>query len=180
MVPGRLEHWSPRNSDVIYGPLTAKVLLVGEAPSRELDASRQVHLSLMSPTLASFAGVGFPVEWARLFRRTNLLQLWPGRSPLGKGDLFDFHLAADQARRLTEKGVDLKVDLVVLLGRRVEWSFGLTKKVDWFSEQCGLPWSSVVAPHPSKISRWWNDEENKSRAQVFWRWVASVARGEAK
>jgi uracil-DNA glycosylase len=161
---------------VIYGPPLAKVLLVGEAPSRELHTSQQLHLSLMSPALADLAGVGFPGEWARLFRRTNLLESWPGRAPSGRGDLFDARAAAESAGRLIDRGLQLKVDLVVLLGRRVERAFG-RPRVLWFAEIPALPWRTRVAPHPSRISRWWNDEENRSRARSFWSDVAAVARG---
>jgi hypothetical protein len=50
----------------------------------------------------------------------------------------------------------------IYLGKRVAEAFGF--RGEWFE------WShdQVVAPHPSGLSRWWNDPNNVGLARAFW------------
>lgn len=157
---------------LIYGPKEARVLLVGEAPSRAID--HQPSLGLLREDLAELAGVEHPIEWWLLFARANLLPRWPGRSPGGKGDRFPREEARRRARRL--RGRFGRFSRVVLLGRRVEGAFDL-RGSGWFAWRDAFKTRVAVAPHPSKVSRWWNDSNNVALARTFWRELAATARG---
>lgn len=64
---------------------------------------------------------------------------------------------------------------VVLVGRNVTRAFGALESWDWlewvhlraWDEKYGGPRVSIM-PHPSGLSRWWNDAKNVARAQ---RWA---------
>lgn len=155
---------------LVYGPKEARVLLVGEAPSRRID--HQPHLALMHEGLAELAGVDFPVGWWLLFARANLLPRWPGRAR-GKGDRFPRGEASRRARRLRPRFP--RFSHVVLLGRRVAGAFDL-RGAGWFSWRDAHGTRVAVAPHPSRVSTWWNDANNVALARSFWRELAEAAR----
>ena len=152
-------------------PYGSGVLLVGEAPNRKVEGLE--NAALMRNDLANLANVGWPFEYFRLFARVNVLEFWPGRQPRGKGDLFPLEEARPRARKL--RLAFPAFELVVLLGRRVQRAFGYDHAEFFDSKRDGETWGAV-APHPSKVSRWWNDPINVKRAGVFWRGVARAAR----
>lgn len=95
-------------------------------------------------------------------RCVNLLGAYPGRS--GKGDAFP----AGEAR-LAAAALDARGALVVLLGLGVTRAFKVA--APWFGRRGAF----VVAPHPSGVSRWWNEAGNRRRARRFWRALARSA-----
>lgn len=137
-----------------------RIAVVGEAPSRWMQERRLLEpLVLAKLELASLAGIGI-TEWEEKFECFNVLDKWPGRSPYGKGDLFPLAEARIRARELKEALLNRRI---ILLGRRVASAFDV--EAPWFEWRRG----TVVVPHPSKVSRWWNDASNRRRAEEFWR-----------
>lgn len=177
-----LEAWRSRSAGVpwsergFYGPATAPVLVVGEAPNQRMQRAGTFHHAVMRPDLAELAAVDFPAGWFRLFARTNLLGTWPGRAPSGKGDAFDRGRARVEARRIA--GAFGGFGRVVLLGRRVQEAFGDHAPRGWFVWRWSPELGTKIAasPHPSRVSTWWNDPENRARASAFWREVGTFAR----
>lgn len=98
-------------------------------------------------------------EMAERFEWRNLLDEWPGYGPSG-GSEFPIEAARQAAEREREAAV--RGQRYILLGRRVGRAFGTT--AEWFRWQNNL----LVAPHPSGLSRWWNDAANVERARQFW------------
>ena len=90
-----------------------------------------------------------------MFHWQNLLDQWPGYGPNG-GSHFPMDAAREAARHVSERPL-------ILLGRRVATAFGVDQP--WFGWRDGI----AVTPHPSGLSRWWNDPANLEAARVFWR-----------
>jgi uracil-DNA glycosylase len=142
----------------------AQILLIGEAPGR---SSRPGSQPITSRRLALLAGLDLE-EFLGRFARTNLLASWPGKQPGGKGDLFPRSRAREGFEVLAPRLAGYPA--VVLLGRRVAGSSGIERDVPWLT-WVRAPWGPgrvAVSPHPSGISRWWNEQENYDRAKGFW------------
>lgn len=115
--------------------------------------------------LADLAGVSESVL-ADLFTFRNVLDYYPGaREDGGKGDAFPM----DEARRAaSELREDWRWgDTVIAAGWNVARAFGFKqygyfKWMDIDGVQC------VVAPHPSRLNRYWNDTKQVAAARAFW------------
>lgn len=150
---------------------SAKVLIVGEAPSQWMERNRvTTPLPLARWDLARLAGVSMP-QFNELFECVNVLDKWPGRGSNGKNDLFPMELA-----RLAVAKMDIVGRRVIFLGRRVESAFRLSPlplSLFTWQQTFGEPklhWA--VSPHPSHANRWWNDINNRRDAAIFWGEVA--------
>lgn len=99
-------------------------------------------------------------ELRSVFTFKNLLDYWPGYAEDG-GSRFDPRAGSEAAERLRVK---LRDERMILLGRRVERAFLGEFRQPWF-EWIG---QYAVAPHPSGISKVWNDPEIVARAATFW------------
>jgi len=84
---------------------------------------------------------------------------FPGKA--GKGDAFDGAAARCAAGQV-------KARPAILLGGNVGRAFLLPPGQPLFRWRGGL----CLAPHPSGVSRWWNDPANVRRARRFWRAAA--------
>lgn len=133
--------------------------VVGEAPGPKggvpLEGARQ--------RIGKLIGAD-PDDLALQFEWRNLLDEWPGYGPNG-GSAFPMEAARRRARFMLIHHRPLGVDRnrpFIYLGRRVAAAFGF--RGEWFE------WShdQVVTPHPSGLSRWWNDPANVARAREFW------------
>lgn len=97
----------------------------------------------------------------------NLLSSWPGEAT--KGDAFPINEARDAAAALMPTLVD---SAIILAGRRVERAFGVGK-MPWFRwyaiDFAGIPGPQLFAvmPHPSGVSRAWNDRLLEDDASMF-------------
>lgn len=100
----------------------------------------------------------------------NLLTYWPGRAPTG-GDLFPLREARTAAfLRMSDWRQD---DRIVFCGRRVAEAFDFD--APWFRwERFGMV-NAAVMPHPSGLSRVWNDPAQRAGARWFLQrlWEAS-------
>lgn len=95
---------------------------------------------------------------------SNLLPDWRGKN--GKGDNFPMNEAIISAELIWTKFFDY--DRVVLFGSNVASAFGMKneKVLKWVV----LEGTTVaVVPHPSGINRWYNDPENRKKAEKFLR-----------
>lgn len=113
--------------------------------------------------MARLAGLAGYEELASRARLVNLLPAFPGKN--GKGDAFPVGTARLVAERMRLRG------LVLLAGRNVGEAFGLA--ADYFEWRRRGATRYVVIPHPSGVSRWWNDPRNVIRASAFLRGVFS-------
>lgn len=137
-----------------------KPLIIGQAPSRSSDPSEPLS-GRSGCRLADLCGLDVATFLAT-FERANLLDHYPGAKL--KGDEF---VTTAEARTLAA-GVRprLRGRTVVVLGLVNAAGFGLTQPAFQFAPH----WEGLFAfsPHPSSVSRWWNDPANEARARAFW------------
>ena len=154
-----------------YGPQSPQVVIVGEAPSKWMQESGSLN-ALLNSSLEDLCGLSLH-EFAERFGRVNLLSNWPGRQGK-KGDAFPMAIATERADIMAFKLED--IPKVVLLGRRVQTAFRLDGELDFFEWVSHPVMRSVcIAPHPSRVSRWWNEQTNRQKAQAFWSKLAREA-----
>lgn len=144
----------------------AKIVLVGQAPSRETDG-RAPFSGRSGKRLSFLLGIE-PERLAEVVELRNLFDRWPGKK--GKGDRFMLNDARELARAMSFDGADV----VVLVGRNVAAAFGLhymgyfePASLLYGDEDRGL--LAYVIPHPSGINRWWNVARNAVAATAFLR-----------
>lgn len=140
-----------------------KVVIVGQAPSRTSDP-REPLSGRSGARLAALCGITL-TEFLDRFERRNLLGEFPGRREAVEGD---YYVGVAEARRIAD-GLRpaLRGRSAVVLGAVNAAAFRITAPAFRFQELDGLrlAWS----PHPSGVSRWWNDRANEERARRFWR-----------
>jgi hypothetical protein len=173
-----------------------KIVVIGEAPNQAADAlaeaasSRGYRGRLQKSEKGAFAermldrvavtgtcgeriaclsGIMFR-EFLRRTDRFNVLRRWPGSN--GKGDLFPRDAAQQGALRLRRI---LPGRRVLFLGRRAAGAFKVSGDyLTWARKEVDLPgkptkFEVAILPHPLGINRWWNDPENRGRAERFLR-----------
>lgn len=145
----------------------SRVLLVGQAPS----ASAEDLQGLSGARIARLCDVPY-AEYLELFERRNLVQDWPGYAP-GGGDAFPMGDARRGWARLLPA---LHGRKIVLLGRKVgcialghapEW-FRWERRDHWTSPRRRVTFEAACAPHPSGLSRWWNEPDGFLAASAWW------------
>jgi hypothetical protein len=175
-----------------------RYILVGEAPARN-ETWRTLDLTLALKSVGQHRGRGM-VAWLKCIHpwlhhfvevttHVNLLSYYPGAER--KGSAFPRGPARAQARKLMN-AIDLMhkcvnfngrrletPDFLLLCGSRVADAFGIHDvKWKYFTEQriLGFSYPAVVVPHPSGVSRWWNDPANLIRARTYLEWLGTRAR----
>ena len=155
-----------------------KGLIVGQAPNAGASAEFVPLSGLAERRLARLAGVEVHELWQR-FERRNLLDGHPGRKPRAEkhtaragyrlhqssGDEFPM----EQARAAA---VDIDVSdyrLVVLLGLSVANAFQLPRPRLLTLDRDTLPCPTIVLPHTSGVSHFWNDPANVQLAECAFR-----------
>lgn len=135
-------------------------LIIGEAPSKNEFPPTPIE-GRIGRRLASYAGLSFE-EFLTRFDRVNLLSV--RQDTAEKGFTFD-RVAALESWRIIARRIK-PGQTVLLLGKRVADAVGCVN--DYF-EPCRLVGGITlyVVPHPSGVSRWWNDEKNKERMRGF-------------
>jgi hypothetical protein len=134
-------------------------LVVGEAPNSSGCGRRRNQIFM--------GGKLIKLDGGRL-ERTNLLWEWPGAS--GRGSHFPKAEGAAAAD-------DLLGDLgqlgrtgrgLILVGTRVATAFGLKRSdYEWLTWIEYRKHPMAVMPHTSGLVTWWNDADNRARAQAF-------------
>lgn len=147
-----------------------KPLIIGQAPGPKTDPAEP----LSGPSgrrLAALCELSLD-DFLACFQRVNLMNRFPGKA--GKGDAFRIDRARRAALRLSQSFGGRKV---VLLGNHVARAFEV---LPISPPGAFMPmWGGLVTifPHPSGISRWWNDPKNVRLASQFWRMLAQAADG---
>lgn len=148
-----------------------KPLLIGQAPGPATDPGRPLS-GRCGARLADLCGLELE-SFLNRFERVNLIETFPGKA--GKGDAFPIEQARLGAVRLMTSG-RLFCRRTVFLGGNVWRAFGWPgeiAKVPLFKWAGGMqPMMMAFAPHPSGVSRWWNDPANEERARRFFRRLA--------
>ena len=135
-----------------------RTIIVGEAPGPRTDPSEPLN-GYTGHRMASLMQLDHG-EFLQRFERINLLD---EPKEEGKFDLARAKAKADDVRE------GWQGRQVVLLGRLVALSFGLRPDTyEWFEPMELSPsFLAAVCPHPSGVSRWWNEPENTARAREF-------------
>ncbi len=147
-------------------------VLVGQAPNS--TGVGPALTCVAGHRLANLCGLT-TLDYSRTFGRINCLDEYHGRK--GSGDAFPI----GEARR----GADRILDVVgrsdaggyghlICLGRNVARAFYMRDDSEWLRWYgCFVrggdvrPLFVAVAPHPSGLSRWYNDDDNWRRAAEF-------------
>ncbi len=142
-----------------------KPLLIGQAPGPNTDPSMPLYplpTTSAGGRLQALMGMSRG-QYLRTFDRVNLLQFFPGKHKRDdKFPLREAKIAAGAMRPLVA-GRE-----VILIGRNVACAFGWTElpflsTVVTCDETC---WT--VVPHTSGRNHWYNSEENREAARLFW------------
>lgn len=137
------------------------IRIVGEALSRQGDGR-----PLSGPSgarLARLCGVS-TVSLRELFELRNLCHAYhwiPSAAELEAGRLVLSMRAGD---------------IAVLLGRKVESQFSRYRQeffTEWDVGACSGKF--ITSPHPSGLSHWWNNPNNQTRAELFWKDLTDLA-----
>lgn len=173
-------------------------LLVGEAPSRD-GSWQRLECKIAKKVTGWKIKDGSLLEWlerehlkilyfCRATTHVNLLTTYPGHD--AGGTLFPAVEGAARALGLIahlETGMPWftfskvsvpRPDCVLLAGMRVAKAFGCGG-ADMFEVlprfvRPGLP-PMIVVPHPSGVSRWWNDPQNRRVALAFFNALGTAA-----
>jgi len=145
-----------------------KPLVIGQAPSSTSDPAWPLS-GRSGRRLAALCGVDHGV-FLDAFDRVNLIPVFPGKA--GKGDAFPI----EEARRSAAIVKAMSPRTVIILGDNVRRAFDVLDDAPMFRWFRLGPHCAAVAPHPSGVSRWWNDPMNAERARLFWRGLAAGSR----
>lgn len=98
----------------------------------------------------------------------NLFDHFPGKGDTNhpRGDAWP---VAQARERAVEMAPLLRGRVVVLFGENVAKAFGL--RLPWlvWTRSKDLDATVAAVPHPSQVSRWWDNEDNYRRATRFFR-----------
>lgn len=150
------------------------IVLVGQAPSMSGDPRRPLE-GASGRKMASLLGMTFD-EYLRNTHRVNIFKNHQGR--LAKGDKFPLDRAKKKTMRLQ---VPAGAAVVLLLGKNVAAAFGI-RNAQFFDQRYMWPRNSSriievrVVPHPSGVSRWWNEPENRRTAARRFAEIVRAAR----
>lgn len=147
-------------------------LIIGQAPGPNTNPLEPLS-GRCGERLAELCGLG-PRAFLDRFERRNLIDRFPGSA--GKGDRFPLP-AARRAALITSRSFAGRD--VVLLGDGVARAFELWQvvpRLHWLHDEMWGASRLAVAPHPSGVSRWWNDQANAEKARRFWSRLAAGIR----
>lgn len=145
-----------------------KPLVIGQAPSSSSNPDWPLS-GRSGRRLAALCGVE-EADFLEAFDRVNLIPTFPGKA--GKGDAF----CIEEARRSALIVRHMQPRQVILLGDNVRRAFDVVDGAPLFRWFRLGPHRAAIAPHPSGVSRWWNEQENEIRARNFWRGLATGRR----
>jgi uracil-DNA glycosylase family 4 len=162
----------PTAFPIFKGEIGNRVMVVGQAPAWYAHERPLPYSGASGKTLRAWlAEAGFPDDalYGR-FYLTSLTKCFPGASPSGKGDrapsaaeiaLCRGHLDAEFAL--------VRPELAIALGRLAATALvGPAPLADLVGtvregERAGQRFRVVPLPHPSGVSRWLNEPENRAR-----------------
>lgn len=158
-----------RPGAVVSGPVTARVMVVGQAPGMASAQSGRPFGGPGGRTLFRWlAEAGWDEETFRATHYfTAVTKCFPGRLPDGRGDRLPGATERELCRPFLERELALiRPALVITLGRvAAAWFLGNVR----LEEVVGQVWRDAEGrrvlplPHPSGRSRWLNDPANRER-----------------
>lgn len=142
-----------------------KPLLIGQAPGPNTDPRLPLYPLPKTATggrLASFMGLTTH-QYLRTFDRVNVLQDFPGKCK--RDDKFPLREARIAAAAMTPLIAGREV---ILVGRNVACAFGWTEIPFHTTVVTSDDTAWTVVPHPSGRNHWYNSEDNRTEARLFW------------
>lgn len=165
----------PEAHPIFHGHASQRVMAVGQAPGARSHETGVPWSGRIGEVLRGWlAEAGFPADaWRETWYLTSLTKCFPGKAAQGKGDRApsraEIALCADH---LATELAFVRPEMVVTLGKLAAARFipgagrlalaelvGTTRTV----ELAHGPTVVVPLPHPSGVSRWLNDRENRAR-----------------
>ncbi len=157
-----------------------KTLIVGQAPGKD-TVGKPAFSGKSGPKFAKLLGIDHDRLWDE-FEVVNLVDRYPGSA--AKGDNFPMDEAREKVARLRAAGLP---ERVILVGKNVARAFGLHKPMptpfgpyahvlkffEWYDDpddertDTQYPPRFCIVPHPSGVSRFWNDPDNVRAAKEF-------------
>jgi uracil-DNA glycosylase len=165
----------PEAHPVFHGYASQRVMIVGQAPGARAHETGVPWSGRSGEVLRGWlVEAGFPAErWLETWYLTSLTKCFPGKAAQGKGDRApspaEIALCADH---LATELAFVRPEIVVTLGKlaaaRLIPGAGRMALADlvgstWTVELAHGPVVVVPLPHPSGVSRWLNDRENRAR-----------------
>lgn len=160
---------------VFHGYATQRVMVIGQAPGVRAHATGVPWSGRSGEILRGWLGrAGFPPErWRDTWYLTSLTKCFPGKAVQGKGDRApsgaEIALCADHLQMELQL---VRPEVIVTLGRMAASRMipgagrqSLSALVGTIAE-VDLPHgvtTIVPLPHPSGVSRWLNDPDNRMR-----------------
>lgn len=139
------------------------IVIVGEMPSKKGDGSPFSGPSGERLTKALGHDWRFAMQGVNLF--PIRVQAWKKT------------IARKRGQQLRESfAKDKQYWVVLLAGRKVADSFGFAKDEPFFQRLVRRHVRYYIIPHPSGLSRWWNDPKNVKRFETFLRNLVETER----
>jgi hypothetical protein len=137
-----------------------RVLVVGVAPSRSAGHRRAFEGSSSGAMLEKLLNLQ-PGDLGAVADTANLYPEWPGYTKGGHGD----RSPPDAVLVAAADNLDLRpYDRAVLCGTDVARAFGVSDEPLSVAYSRGV--RALLLPHPSTVSRWWNNPANREAAAV--------------
>jgi uracil-DNA glycosylase len=158
----------PEANPTFEGRWGAPFFLVGQAPGPVERESRRPFSGRAGKELDRWmvrAGFESPEEFRRLTYIAALMRCFPGRNPVGNGDLKPPPAAVANCAHWLEAELQiLKPKVLILVGQLAIARFlGPGRLEDRVGRRFGERPVMVPLPHPSGQSRWLNDPANRER-----------------
>jgi len=153
---------------IFSGPVTARVMIVGQAPGvTEVEAGRPFNASSGRRLFQWLAEAGWEeAEFRATQYMTAITKCYPGKSPGGKGDRAPSRAEQALCAPFLERELALvQPEVVIPVGglavRRFLGTAKLAEAVGTLTQGDGGHWV-VPLPHPSGASLWLNKPENQA------------------
>lgn len=147
---------------LVYVGTPSRPLVIGQAPARGSDDTLALA-GRSGARLRKLLCCPAEEDFRARFDSFNVLPKWPGKA--GKGDRFPHRIAKSIASRIR-----FCSGPVLLLGGAAG-AFGVSSWFEWemlASGDTSDVWGCAL-PHPSGVNRWWNEADNKERAERFFK-----------
>ncbi len=147
--------------------MMSEPVLIGAAPGRHPRHDPDKHALFPHPPNCAGARLrkmmGLSLGQYCSIERCNVFREYPGPASGGKGDAFPMARARELAEAMWP---DLYGRTIMLVRQGVARAFRMWP-CDLLTWEHKKAWSICVMPHPSGRNRWWNDPENRARAEEF-------------
>jgi uracil-DNA glycosylase family 4 len=162
----------PAAFPIFKGEIGNRVMVVGQAPAWYAHERPLPYSGATGKTLRAWlAQAGFPDDALHArFYLTSLTKCFPGASPIGKGDRAPSATEIALCRGHLDAEIALvRPELVLALGRLAATALvgqaPLAELVGTLreGERAGHRFPVLPLPHPSGVSRWLNEPENRER-----------------